>query len=385
MSNRWLILWVLFFARTMMAFQYQSVAALSPFIADSYAASLTDIGLLIGLYLGPGVVVAIPGGSLAARFGDRRVVGWSLVAMLAGGLMMIEGDSWLVLMAGRVLAGIGGVVVNIVMTKMLVDWFTGHKIGTAMGIFISSWPIGIALALLVLPWLASFGGLMAGWLGMSVLVAIALAMFLGIYRPAPGTEDASSAKGSREFPVAALSLAAIVWALYNTALAMVFGFGSLVLIQQGAAATSAASVIGIFTFMMGVGVPFGGALSDKIGRDPVIFFSIAASALALPLLLSVPSSWAVPAYALAGLAMGLCPGPIMTMPGPVLPAEARAFGMGVFFAVYYAAMMVGPALGGGVAELTGDAGNAFWLATAMLVASIASLMAFRRTTVPAAA
>ena len=196
MANRWLILWVLFFARTMMAFQYQSVAALSPFIADSYAASLTDIGLLIGLYLGPGVVVAIPGGSLAARFGDRRVVGWSLVAMLAGGLMMIEGDSWLVLMAGRVLAGIGGVVVNIVMTKMMVDWFTGHKIGTAMGIFISSWPIGIALALLVLPWLAPFGGLMAGWLGMSALVAIALAMFLGIYRPAPGTEDASSAKRS---------------------------------------------------------------------------------------------------------------------------------------------------------------------------------------------
>ena len=109
MANRWLILWVLFFARTMMAFQYQSVAALSPFIADSYAASLADIGLLIGLYLGPGVVVAIPGGSLAARFGDRRVVGWSLVAMLAGGLMMIEGESWLVLMAGRVVAGVGGV------------------------------------------------------------------------------------------------------------------------------------------------------------------------------------------------------------------------------------------------------------------------------------
>ena len=87
-----------------------------------------------------------------------------------------------------------------------------------------------------------------------------------------------------------------------------------------------------------------------------------------------------PAYAAAGLVMGLCPGPIMTMPGQVLRPEARAFGMGVFFAVYYAVMMVGPALGGGVADLTGDAGTAFWLGTAMLVASIVSLVAFRRMT-----
>ena len=383
MANRWLILWVLFFARTMMAFQYQSVAALSPFIADSYAASLADIGLLIGLYLGPGVVVAIPGGSLAARFGDRRVVGWSLVAMVVGGLMMIEGESWLVLMAGRVVAGVGGVVENIVRTKKLIDWFTCHKIGTAMGMFISSWPIGIALALLVLPWLASIGGLMVGWLGMSVLVAVALAMFLGVYRPAPDVAAVAPGEASRVFPVGSLSMAAVVWALYNTALAMVFGFGSLVLIQQGAEATSAASVISLFTFMVGVGVPFGGALSDRIGRDPVIFFSFAASAVALPLLLSVPLVWAVPAYAAAGLAMGLCPGPIMTMPGQVLRPEARAFGMGVFFAVYYAVMMVGPALGGGVADVTGDAGSAYWLATAMLVASIGSLVAFRRMTVQA--
>ena len=74
MINRWTILFVLFFARTVMAFQFQSVAALSPFIVDSLAISIADIGILIGLYLGPGVLVAIPGGTIAARFGDKRVV-----------------------------------------------------------------------------------------------------------------------------------------------------------------------------------------------------------------------------------------------------------------------------------------------------------------------
>ena len=94
MAERWLILLVLFFARTAMAFQYQSVAALSPFIEDRFALTFSDIGILIGLYLGPGVIVAIPGGAMAARFGDRRTVGWSLAAMLAGSLLMAFGETW---------------------------------------------------------------------------------------------------------------------------------------------------------------------------------------------------------------------------------------------------------------------------------------------------
>ncbi|MCA0873880.1 hypothetical protein LCL97_23865 [Seohaeicola saemankumensis] len=60
---RWVILFVLFFARTIMAVQFQSVAALSPFIMDSLAITLTEIGILIGLYSGPGIIVALAGGA----------------------------------------------------------------------------------------------------------------------------------------------------------------------------------------------------------------------------------------------------------------------------------------------------------------------------------
>ncbi len=109
-----------------MAFQFQSVAALSPLIAEDYALSLADIGLLIGLYLAPGVIVAIPGGAIAARFGDKRVVCLSMVLMLIGGALVSWGPNWEWLIAGRLLSGAGGVIINIVMTKMLVDWFVGR-------------------------------------------------------------------------------------------------------------------------------------------------------------------------------------------------------------------------------------------------------------------
>lgn len=375
---RWLILFVLFFARTNMAFQYQSVAALSPFIIEGYAATLADIGLLIGLYLGPGVVVAIPGGTLAARFGDRRVVGWSLAAMLTGGLMMAFGESWGVLMAGRVLAGVGGVVVNIVMTKMLVDWFAGREIGTAMGIFISSWPIGIAAALLVLPMITAATSLYLGWISVAVSITVSLVLFLAVYRPAPGTDGASLPKLTRTFAYAPLLLAAGIWALYNTALAMVFGFGPLLLTERGMDATSASSIISLFTLMVGIGVPLGGILSDRIGRDPVILASLAGSFISLPVLLTLPQPYLATSYGTAGLLMGLAAGPIMTMPSMVLKPEARAFGMGVFFAVYYAVMMGGPTIGGSIAEMTGQAATAFFLGSAMLAVCILALWAFRR-------
>ena len=90
MQMRWIILFVLFFARTVMAFQFQSVAALSPLIIDSLAVTLADVGLLIGLYLGPGIVVAVGGGAVATRFGDKRTVIASLALMLAGGAMVAQ-------------------------------------------------------------------------------------------------------------------------------------------------------------------------------------------------------------------------------------------------------------------------------------------------------
>src|SRR5688572_31200860 len=65
MQKRWLILAVLTFSRTAMGFQFQSVAASSPLLIEHFQFSYALLGTLIGLYLFPGVAVAIPGGLLA--------------------------------------------------------------------------------------------------------------------------------------------------------------------------------------------------------------------------------------------------------------------------------------------------------------------------------
>ena len=84
-NNRWAILTLLFAVRLSMAFQYQSVAAISPLVMNQFGVGLADIGLLIGLYLAPGLVIALPGGEIGRRYGDKLTVLFGLALWLAAG------------------------------------------------------------------------------------------------------------------------------------------------------------------------------------------------------------------------------------------------------------------------------------------------------------
>ena len=48
-GNRWLMLAVLFLARTAIALQFQTVASVRPFLMDALAIDFASIGALIGL------------------------------------------------------------------------------------------------------------------------------------------------------------------------------------------------------------------------------------------------------------------------------------------------------------------------------------------------
>ena len=61
MKNRWSILVVLFIIRTAMAFQFQSLASVSTLLIDDLDIDYARFGLLIGLYMFPGIALAYPG------------------------------------------------------------------------------------------------------------------------------------------------------------------------------------------------------------------------------------------------------------------------------------------------------------------------------------
>ena len=93
LGSRWFALGLILLARISMAMQFQSIAPVAPLLIADLALSYTQIGLLIGLYLLPGTVLALPGGLLGERFGNRRVVLSALTLMVGGGLATAASNS----------------------------------------------------------------------------------------------------------------------------------------------------------------------------------------------------------------------------------------------------------------------------------------------------
>src|SRR5258705_981507 len=205
--NRWIILAVLFVVRLTMAFQFQSVAAVAPLLGSEFGVSLADIGILIGLYFTPGVVLAWPGGAIGRRFGDKSTVLGALTLMLIGGLAMALSDSWTGQIAGRLVAGAGGVLLNVQMTKMVADWFAGKEIATAMAIFVNSWPAGIALSLLTLPLIGTAYGVAAVYLAVAALIGLGLVLLAAAYQ-SPAKSAAIAATSARLDRNAAIAVVA---------------------------------------------------------------------------------------------------------------------------------------------------------------------------------
>ena len=163
-----------------MAFQFQSVAAVAPLLSSEYGVGLADIGVLIGLYFAPGVALALPGGAIGQRFGDKVTVVAALLLMLAGSLAMASAVSWNMQIAGRLIAGAGGVILSVQMTKMLTDWFAGKEIATAMAIFVNSWPAGIAVALLTLPLIGTGYGVAAVHLAVAAVTGLGMLLIAAL-------------------------------------------------------------------------------------------------------------------------------------------------------------------------------------------------------------
>jgi MFS family permease len=382
--NRWGILAVLFAVRATMAFQFQSVAAVAPLLSSEYGVGLADVGVLIGLYFAPGVALALPGGAIGQRFGDKATVVAALLLMLAGSVAMASAVSWNMQITGRLIAGAGGVILSVQMTKMLTDWFAGKEIATAMAIFVNSWPAGIALSLLTLPLIGVGAGVSAVHLAVAALIALGFLLLAAGYRPAPNavTAAAASARPDRRATFAVIA-AGLIWGLYNVGFATIFSFGPSLLIERGWSMATAGSTISIVLWLAVLSVPLGGFLADRTKRPQTII--VAGSLIYALLMLALPHSNAVVLAVIAlGLVGGLPAGSIMALPPRVLAPSTRAIGMGIFYTVYYAAMMLGPVLGGACAKWTGSAAAAFEFGAAVVVACPLVLWGFDRIACPRA-
>ena len=378
MQNRWAMLGLLFAARTVMAMQFQVIGALSPAIMARFGVSLGDVGLAIGLYFAAGVVLAFPGGTIAARFGERLVSGVALAMMALGGAVMALTDSWSIFLAAQLVAGAGGSLVNVSMTKMVTDVFQGKDIATALSVFINSWPVGIALSLVLTPVVAATFGASAALGAIAGLAAIMAVLVPLLYRSDTSDSLASRGRWPRGVELKIALASGVVWGSFNAGLAVVFGFGTAFYVDVvGLEADAAARLVSLVLWSLALTAPLGGVLSDRSSR-PLVLIGAGLAALAL-LTVAVPvwnGHWML--MVMIGVASGLVAGPIMSLPARSLPADARAISMGLFFTLYYVAFLVTPPIAGWFADQQGNLLAAFITGCVLQLLALAALVYFAR-------
>jgi predicted MFS family arabinose efflux permease len=377
--NRWLILCVLFLARTAMGFQFQSIASVSPLLMDALGIDFALLGVLIGIWMMPGVFVAIPGGLLGRRFGDKAVVIAGLALMVLGSFVVAGASGYSAAMVGRLVSGAGAVVLNVLLAKMVADWFHDRELATAMGILVTSWPLGIGLALVVLGPLAvsaswSLAIQASAWVCAAALVAMALA-----YRAPRGHAPAASAPSWRmsRRDLALACVSGVIWMLYNVAYIVVVSFTPVLLAQKGTEVASATIVASFATWPLILTVPIGGYLADRTGRGREIMLGcFVAMAAIMPLMLAAPSP--LVALAIFGLIAGPAAGIIVALPAQALAPGSRHLGLGIFYTLYYLGMALLPGVAGWFRDASQADSAPLVFGSALLVLAIVCAVLFRR-------
>ena len=358
------------------SFQLEAPAAIGPAFTAGLGLDHAQIGMLMGAFMLPGIFITVAAGLLARRIGDRKVLLGGMLLMAAGAVLAAVAPGFPVLLAGRMLSGIGGVAMLMLVLKMTADRFAGPMLSTATSIVIVSWPIGFALSLQVLGTLAATGDWRVLMLasGLPALAATLLIPLVGQALPM-----SASAGGAETRPVRwqMIVAATMCWAALNAGTAIMAGFLQGYLASIGFDTASAANRASLCSWAFAVATPFGGLIADRlIGRTQAVVLGTLATA-AMFLLIPLTSGHPV-SFILLGVSIALMPGALTAQLGAATPQAARARVFGWYSAGSYLAITLIPWLAGALHDASGDARAPVALGAAIMLASLPAYAWFRR-------
>jgi len=308
-----------------------------------------------------------------ARHGRKRVLvaGWALA--LPAPLLIGLAPSWSFIVAANVFLGASQGLAWSMTVLMKIDLVGPRRRGLALGFNESSGYVGVALAAAATGWLAaSVGPRTVIWTGAALLAPLGLVLTLLLVRetlPHVRFEDAAGARGTGgSLPL--LSQAGFVNNLND---AVVWGLVPLYLATHGASPGEIGLVAGLYPLVWGCGQLGTGALSDQLGRRPLVLWGMVVQGVAFVILVAGQGGLgsAVAAAVVLGAGTALVyPTLLAAVSDTVGPLE-RARATGVYRFWRDSGLVAGALLGG----LAADAfGSSFTLAAVAAATAMSGLV-----------
>jgi len=344
-----------------------NVGAVADPLSEQYGVSLAAIGLLTTALFVTHLVVQLPAGRNADRFGARAVALAAIAVTVVGCAILLADDSYAVALAGRAVVGLGsgaGFVAGLDLVR------AGAGGPLLQGVYGGATMAGGGLALVVLPALTDATDWRAPyWTALLLALAAALPVLAVIGLPRVGHTRAAVVRDPRLLPLGVLQAASF-------GLAVVAGNWAVPLLEREGASAAVAGVAAGLVLLAGIVTrPAGGWLAARGATRRVAVLGVAGVALGSALLALGGPLWLSTAGALVlGLGAGLPFAVVFDAAQRVRP-DAPAAAMAAVNATAILAILVGTPLAGLAFDLPGDGRAAF---AGIAALSAASLVALRR-------
>jgi MFS family permease len=335
---------------------FSAIAPLLPGYVDDLGLSKAQAGVLSASYAAGTLLLSLPAGLLAARFGPRRTVIWGLLLLGLASVVFGFAENFYLLDTARFTQGVAGALIWSGALTWLITTAPperrGSVIGTALGMAVAGALLGPALGALA----AAVGTepIFSAVLG----VAVALALFaVRLPEAAPPQRQ-----DFHEVAEIILSRPVLLATAFVAVPSVMFGAvevlaplqidhlgGGHVLIAGGFIAGAAVE---------GVLAPVVGRYSDRTGRRLpfMVGLTICAAAMAA-VAIGATMGVVMAGLMLTSIGGGICFTPALTMLSEAAEASSlhQGFAAGLSNLAWASGQVVGGLAGGGIASVAGNA------------------------------
>ncbi len=264
---------------------------------------------LMSIFTFVGIILAVPTGALAKKFGPKTMLLAAAVIIAAGSLLGAFAGNGTILIVSRAIEGVAFIFVTICGPLAVQKYVAPDKIGSATGIWALWVCLGSVVGGVLTPSLYAATGFVGVWViyaAAAVVFAIVVAFI--VKHPGKALEEATAAAETEEKVSYAelvkpnILLFFFAFLVFNLTLMAVLNFGPTFLQQQGVDPTLSGFISTLPMLLAVISSPLFGTLSDKLGRCK-------------------------PLYLAALFVMGPCTFLLLTQTGPLMWVGAIVMGL----------------------------------------------------------
>jgi MFS family permease len=336
------------------------------------------IGLLAASFALVPLVVALPAGDLADRYGESRVMlGGAVVMAAAAALFVLESGSFAMLLIGSLLLGTGHLMCTVGQHALIANLVPRDRFDSAYGYYTFVGTIGQVAGPALLGIVGRGAAIppTAEVFRISAAIAVGLVLVTMLVRPAPRSGTAAPSTDRRVgtlLRLPGLTRALVVSGMVLAAMDITLVYLPVLGAETGLSVAFVSALLTARSVATMAARLFTGVLTGRLGRRALLVTSIASSGVATAVVpLPVPVWLVVVAVLVIGFGLGVCQPAMLAWLAEIAPPGLSGRVMSLRLLGNRFAQVVVPSGFGLVAAGLGAAG-VLWVTAGSLVAAAAA-------------